>query len=190
MSTLSQIEANRRNAQHSTGPRTAQGKAVSSRNALKSSIDTRFSIIPGEDSAALAALTHRIYHDCQPQNLLERMLVDNIIHDAWLLRRFARIDAELLNAEIPTIPIDGAKPAQAKTLVGQAFLNTSDSQIRLQGRINDTSRNQILSIKELQRLQAQRASRQPQSPSQQPAETKPVTSKNGFVSQKPLSGIQ
>jgi len=34
MATLTQIEANRRNAQHSTGPRTAEGKAASSMNAL------------------------------------------------------------------------------------------------------------------------------------------------------------
>ena len=35
MATTLQIEANRRNAQNSTGPRTDQGKAVSRFNALK-----------------------------------------------------------------------------------------------------------------------------------------------------------
>ena len=39
MATLPQIEANRLNAQHSTGPRTPQGKAVSSQNAFKSGLD-------------------------------------------------------------------------------------------------------------------------------------------------------
>ena len=66
MSTLSQIEANRRNAQHSTGPRTAEGKAASSMNALKSGIDAESSVIPGEDPADLAAITARLYHSCQP----------------------------------------------------------------------------------------------------------------------------
>jgi hypothetical protein len=35
MISLLQIEANRRNALHSTGPRTEAGRAVASRNALK-----------------------------------------------------------------------------------------------------------------------------------------------------------
>jgi hypothetical protein len=39
MSTLKQQEANRLNAQKSTGPRTLAGKAVSRFNALKSGID-------------------------------------------------------------------------------------------------------------------------------------------------------
>jgi len=52
MPTQNQIQANRRNAQHSTGPRTAEGKAASSMNALKSGIDARSSVIPGEDAAA------------------------------------------------------------------------------------------------------------------------------------------
>jgi hypothetical protein len=195
MSTRSQIDAHSRNAQKSTGPRTVQGQAPSRQDALKSPIDTPFFVIPGEDPAALVALTRQFYHDCQPQTLIERLLVDNIIHDAWLLRRFARIDAEMLNAEmldarIPIHTIDDTRSAPAKTLAAQAFLNTSESQCRLQGRINDTSRNQILAIKELERLQAQRAPLKPPVQSPQPVATKSVTSKNGFVSQKPVSGIQ
>src|ERR1700686_2016021 len=96
MATQNQIDANRRNAQHSTGPRTAEGKAASSMNALKSGIDAQSSIIPGEDAAALAALTERLYQDCQPQTVIESLLVDDIVRDTWLLTRFARIDAQIL----------------------------------------------------------------------------------------------
>src|ERR1700732_3596289 len=96
MATLSQFDANRRNAQHSTGPRTPEGKAASSMNALKSGIHAESSVIPGEDAAALAALTERFYQDCQPQTAIESTLVDNIIRASWRLRSFDRIDAELL----------------------------------------------------------------------------------------------
>src|SRR3984893_1685170 len=96
MATLSQIEANRRNAQHSTGPRTPEGKAASSMNALQSGIHAESSIIPGEDAADLAALTDRLYQGCQPQTDIECLLVDNIIRHSWRLRRFDRIDAELM----------------------------------------------------------------------------------------------
>jgi hypothetical protein len=96
MSSIRQIEANRRNAQLSTGPRTAQGKAISSMNALKYGIYAESSVLPGEDKAAFAALTEQFRRDCQPQTNVESALVDNIVYQAWLLRRFARIDAQLI----------------------------------------------------------------------------------------------
>src|SRR5471032_719830 len=96
MASQTQIEANLRNALHSTGPRSAEGKAASSMNAFKTGIDAESSVIPGEDAAALSALAERFYHDCQPQTEIESLLVDNIIRAAWRLRRFDRIDAEIL----------------------------------------------------------------------------------------------
>jgi hypothetical protein len=127
MSTLSQIEANRRNAGHSTGPRTAEGKAASSMNALKSGIDAQSSVIPGEDAAVLAALTERLYQDCQPQTEIESILVDNIIRASWRLRRFDRIDAELL-----IHAIEDTNYPSPNGPVGKAFDNTSSTQSRLQ----------------------------------------------------------
>jgi hypothetical protein len=156
----------------------------------KSPTETRFSVIPGEDPAALVALTRRFYHDCQPQTVIESLLVDNIIHDAWLLRRFARIDAEMLNAGMLDGGVSNDANSPPATTVAAAFRKASESQSRLQGRINDTSRNQILAIKELERIQARRAPGRLPLTSPQPDETKAVTSKNGFVSQKPVSGIQ
>jgi len=180
MATLSQIEANRRNAQNSTGPRTPEGKAASSMNALKTGIDAESSVIPGEDAAALAALTERFHQDCQPQTEIESLLVDNIVRAAWRLRRFDRIDAEILiyimedtNYPSPNGPI------------GMAFHQSSTTQSRLQRRINDTSRLQREAIKDLQRLQAERPQPQPQPPAAQPvaqpAETEPPASPIGFV---------
>jgi hypothetical protein len=175
MATLSQIEANRRNAQQSTGPRTPEGKAASSMNAFKTGIDAESSVIPGEDAAALAALTERFYHDCQPQTAIESALVDNIIRAAWRLRRFDRIDAEILiyvmedtNYPSPNAPI------------GMAFHQSSSTQSRLQRRINDTSRLQREAIMDLQRLQAARPQPQPQPPARQPVESQSPASPIGF----------
>ena len=52
MSTQSQITANIANSQHSTGPRTEAGKAVSSQNALKHGLTAQTVLLPGEDEAA------------------------------------------------------------------------------------------------------------------------------------------
>ncbi len=46
---IKRIEANRRNAKHSTGPKTSAGKFRSSRNSLKHGLEARRHLIIGED---------------------------------------------------------------------------------------------------------------------------------------------
>src|SRR5580765_6380030 len=87
MPTEAQINANRRNAQKSTGPTTPEGKARSSLNALKSGIDAWSNIIPGEDPAELEALTAAFvlhFHRSDPNQL---SLVDTLISAEWTQRR-------------------------------------------------------------------------------------------------------
>src|ERR1700682_1732993 len=127
MSTLSQIEANRRNPERPPGPRTPEGKAACSMNALKTGIDAESSIIPGEDPAGLAALTERFHQDCQPQTEFESALVDDIVRDTWLLARLARIDAQLLIYKIE----DTNYPSPSAP-IGKAFDHSSHTQSRLQ----------------------------------------------------------
>src|SRR5471030_1354264 len=184
MLTQSQIDANRRNAQCSTGPRTVEGKAISSMNALKTGIDAQSSVIPGEDAAALAVLTEPLYHGCQPQTDIECLLVDDIVRDTWLLTRLARVDAQILIyiMEDTNYPCPNA-PA------GKSFHQSSSTQSRLQRRLNDTRRLRLQSIKELQQLQAARPQPQPPAPQpvsqpvSQPNESEPLTSPIGFVPQ-------
>jgi hypothetical protein len=147
-------------------------------NALKSGIDAESSTIPGEDAAALAALTERLYQDCQPQTEIESILVDNIIRASWRLRRFDRIDAELL-----IHAIEDTNYPSPNGPVGKAFDNTSSTQSRLQRRINDTSRLQREAIKDLQLIQAERPQPQPHPLAPQPDETESPASPIGFVSQ-------
>ncbi|MBN2181419.1 MAG: hypothetical protein JW715_05860, partial [Sedimentisphaerales bacterium] len=51
MSTQAQINANRQNAQKSTGPKTAAGKAVSAKNAVKHGLFAEEAVITGENPA-------------------------------------------------------------------------------------------------------------------------------------------
>src|ERR1039457_6229806 len=95
MSSLRQIEANRLNSQKSTGPRSAEGKAASSMNALKSGIDAQSNIIRGENAADLQALADFYYQECRPSTAQERFCVDILIRNDWQLRRLERVDAQL-----------------------------------------------------------------------------------------------
>ena len=54
MATKKQIAANRKNAKKSTGPKTAKGKARSSRNALKHGLLSRQVVLADEDGEAFA----------------------------------------------------------------------------------------------------------------------------------------
>jgi hypothetical protein len=76
MSTQRQIEANRRNAQKSTGPTSVTGKAASSMNALKTGIHAKSLVLPTEDPAELDELVEDSYRSFHPTTPEARCLVD------------------------------------------------------------------------------------------------------------------
>jgi hypothetical protein len=86
-----QIEANRRNAQKSTGPKTAQGKAVSKMNAVKHGLLAQTVVVHGhkfkESEHEFKELCQEFYESLSPVGPLEKMLVDQIVTIAWRLRR-------------------------------------------------------------------------------------------------------
>ncbi len=100
MATDAQIQANRENAKKSTGPRTPEGKARVSKNALKHGLLAQDSVIPGEDPAEFDRhLT--LYEDTyNPANCVERELVLQIADSAWRIRRLSRIEATVMTAGI------------------------------------------------------------------------------------------
>src|SRR5690242_3574937 len=153
MSTLNQIEANRRNAQKSTGPRTDAGKAASRFNALKSGIDAKAQVIPGEDAAELEALARDYHQQWQPATPLECFLTDALIHADWQLRRLRRVEAQLWHNEI----VDTRKSFRGlneEAPLGQVFDRAVDAMTRLQRRIDSTERSYYRALNQLQRLHA------------------------------------
>jgi len=85
-----QIEANRRNALKSTGPKTPQGKAAVRNKAIKHGLLSQEVLLPNEDGAALRELGERLRDELQPVGDLENLLVDRIIAAHWRLRRLGR----------------------------------------------------------------------------------------------------
>ena len=187
MATLRQIEANRRNAKRSTGPRSVEGKAVSRLNALKSGIDAHTHVIPGEDPAELEALAARYYDRWQPATPEEIFLLDAMIAADWLKRRMNKVEAELWADVIDT---DEERPLSA------AFYRRDSTQIRLQRRLDAAERSFHRSMLALQRLQTERRKSPTQLPTgasadqplalpPQPAAPKPAYPEIGFVPHSP-----
>ena len=78
MTTDRQIEANRLNAQHSTGPTTPEGRAAVRLNGLKYGLYAETLILPGEDPAEFDALVDRLDSEHQPATPTEEIFVSQI----------------------------------------------------------------------------------------------------------------
>jgi len=87
------IEANRRNAQKSTGPRTPAGKAASSRNRLLHGLRANKHILLDEDPAEFLILLHDHLDRFQPVGPAEEDLVLRIAADQWRLHRIFPMEA-------------------------------------------------------------------------------------------------
>ena len=98
MSTEAQIIANRRNAQKSTGPRTSEGKAAVSQNAVKHGFLARHTVISSESQADFDLYRDQILDELAPASPMESMLADRIVCLSWRLKRAARIQNQTIDA--------------------------------------------------------------------------------------------
>ena len=95
MPTQAQRKANRQNAKKSTGPRTPEGKARSSKNALKHGLLARDAVMADEDPAEYDRQLQILEENLFPKNAIEFELVLQIADSRWRLRRITRIEAGL-----------------------------------------------------------------------------------------------
>ena len=96
MATQRQIEANRRNARKSTGPKTEAGKAASAANALSHGLTAAGDVLLQDESAdAFEARQRDVLADLAPQDALQAVLARRIVQLLWRLDRAARLEAEL-----------------------------------------------------------------------------------------------
>jgi hypothetical protein len=92
------LRANQKNAQKSTGPRTPEGKRISSQNSVTHGLLSREALLPGEDANELDALRAELTADLAPVGALEVMWVDVIVTALWKLRRGNRFEVASSNS--------------------------------------------------------------------------------------------
>jgi hypothetical protein len=89
------IEANRRNAKKSTGPKTPPGKTISSWNSLKHGlVAKRLVTLNEKDGKEFSDLLTALRQDLEPVGVLEELLVEKIAHEYWKTVKSARYDTE------------------------------------------------------------------------------------------------
>ena len=104
MASDAQTAANRRNARKSTGPRTAGGKAASSRNALRHGLTARAPLVLDENASDFDRFCAEMRATLAPRDPREDLLAEAMAQAAWRLRRAARAEAALFNTWISRSP--------------------------------------------------------------------------------------
>ncbi len=103
MTTYRQIDANRRNALRSTGPRTEAGKLQSRYNAVRHGLTAQTVIGSLEDAEDYRAFEAAIIADYDAQSAVERELVLRLASILWRLRRATAMGKRACSRFMPNL---------------------------------------------------------------------------------------
>ena len=139
MATARQMEANRANANKSTGPRTEEGKAASSINRLSHGFFSKACCATGEKVEDFEALVADLISEHQPANLTEQILVEQMAMSFWLSKRAVRIQSHVFITQSNMIgdqkfgaPKDLGLLIRYKTTADNQFLKAHNQLLKLQ----------------------------------------------------------
>ena len=187
MATDKQIAANRANAQKSSGPRTEEGKAASSRNNLRHGLTLRGFIVLDGQEGAFAQLEADLRTQLVPQGPLQEIVFKRALESAWNLER-CRQAAVTLHERIRSLGIDPLLD-----------LNNADRYSNIQRYSRENESSFYKALRELGKLQADKSPRQQTAaqPQSTPAEPEGVSSSpiqveakdNGVQTDAKLKGL-
>jgi hypothetical protein len=124
-----QLAANRANAQMSTGPKSENGKLISSHNALKTGLTGRTIVLPTDDVAAYQSLVAVINRKFAPADDYEKHLVQTMLAEQAPTDRPETIaDTEWRLLRIPTL--EAGLYALGRTELAAECAHEPDPQLR------------------------------------------------------------
>ena len=98
------LQANRLNAQKSTGPRTPEGKAICSQNASRHRHLADVVLLACEDRAQFLRRCRRFHRQFLPVGPVEVALVNEMIAATWRMDRVSILEARILDHSYITTP--------------------------------------------------------------------------------------
>jgi hypothetical protein len=153
---MSTPETNKINAQHSTGPKTEEGKKKSSLNALRHGLTGQIVIMPSEDLAAYQRHLAAFVAEYQPEGATEAHLTQSLADSAWRLNRIVALEANLL-----ALPAGAHEdPLQAALAIAAALESQSKALANLSMHSQRLSRQFERTVIQLRALQKERRSQQ------------------------------
>jgi hypothetical protein len=159
MTSAAQVEANRSNATHSTGPATSAGKAVSRLNATRHGLTSQVACMSWEDRNAFNDFCAALVAHHRPEGSAETQLAQAIAEESWRLNRARAIEHNIfaLGSASPNPGVESDDPqidaalSQARTFRDEA--KTFGLLTLYEQRIH---RNLQRSLDRLQQMQQQR----------------------------------
>jgi hypothetical protein len=132
MISLQRLEANRRNALKSTGPRTEDGKQRSRVNALRHGLTAETVVGSLEDAEDYKAFEAAIIADYDAETAVARELVLRLASLLWRLRRANAIEADLFEIQVEALrqrqPSAASATQKADDTVYRAFVSTASQE--------------------------------------------------------------
>ena len=163
---LAKMEANRKNARKSTGPKDT---SMTRLNAVQHGLLSKELVLKGEDKKALRELGKRLRMDLAPQGELEMILVDRIISSVWRLRRAIQVERDFIQHKYDDTKYDKyddlVRPDdEVWSLVVSGELGNSNAWLNLIRYETTVERQVYKALHELQRLQSTRKGEKPAAP--------------------------
>src|SRR5690242_4000949 len=173
--------ANQANAQLSTGPRTPEGQAKSSLNAVKTGLTGRTVLLPSDDTAEYERHLAAYADEFAPIGLLETNLLQSIAETDWRLHRIPALESALFakgRIEFAELFNEQDLALRPHLIDAHTFI-TYEKQIRnLQLQEARLARRREKEIAELRRLQNERIEKEANGKT-------PRLAHNGFVFSTP-----
>ena len=127
------IEANRRNAKKSTGPKTALGKTISSWNSTRHGLlSQRPPRLYGRSKRHFTRLLGNLRQDLEPVGTLEEVLVEKIAQEYWRLGVAASYETSELERERPFATITFHRIIRYQMMINRQLFQAMNQLERLQ----------------------------------------------------------
>src|SRR4029077_813785 len=159
MATEKQFEANRLNAQKSTGPRTPEGRAAVRLNGVTHGLTAETIVLKGESESDFTGLLDSLEAEHNPVTPTEEALVVQLAMATWRLRRLYHQEAGFYTCQLQTLvgvqkdlKLDDAGRMGHAAAWSESTLNMFNRQ---EGRLERTF---YRALHELQRLRKERQS--------------------------------
>jgi hypothetical protein len=170
------------------GPRTAEGKAASSRNSFKHGLASGQILIEGENPDAFDSLVADLENDYQPATETEALLVHDLAKFHWLADRAIRLQAlafasAAFASAVPELPASLNVLIRYQTTTQRAFQTTLKSLQALQKERENTER---ASSPPSEQTEARSKTQRTSSPPSEQTEARSKTQRTKFVSQEPV----
>jgi hypothetical protein len=167
MSSQAQIEANRQNAQLSTGPTSQTGKAKSSHNALKTGLTGRTVLLPTDDVEAYTRHVDRFLLDHQPATDAEKTLVQSVADTEWRLLRIPSLESGIyavgrrqLAEQFAGEPDSAVRTAMIEAQVFLTFRKDLNNLALQETRLRRQRETDVVELKALQKQRKENADSQ------------------------------